>query len=143
MSKAIRRIQSAALNPNIVGTIHFLLTKAPARVRQPLVNFLTTRLGAAATERLIKVLGWLTALAIVKKVNNRLNQWALNGWQWKPRKDDWTWSWEIAVVTGGCSGIGKEIVKGLIERDVKVVIFDIQPLPAEFEGSMFFGNDTF
>jgi NADP-dependent 3-hydroxy acid dehydrogenase YdfG len=137
MSKALRRVQSTALNPNVVGTIHFLLTKAPARIREPLVNILTTRIGATATARLIKVLGWLTAIAIVKRINEKLNSWALNNWQWKTKKDDWTWSWEIAVVTGGCSGIGKEIVKGLIEKDVNVAIFDIQPLPVEFEKSTF------
>jgi all-trans-retinol dehydrogenase (NAD+) len=135
MSRLIRKVSSAALNPNVVGTLHFILTKAPARVREPSVNFLVTRFGAEMAEKIIKALGWLTVIAIANKVNHKLNEWALSNWQWKARTDDWTWSWEIAVVTGGCSGIGKEIVKGLIERDVRVAVLDIQPLPAEFERS--------
>ncbi|KAK8221820.1 hypothetical protein BKA81DRAFT_405240 [Phyllosticta paracitricarpa] len=44
---------------------------------------------------------------------------------------------EIVVVTGGCSGIGKEIVSSLLEGagrgKVTVVVVDVQVLPEEFE----------
>jgi all-trans-retinol dehydrogenase (NAD+) len=129
-------LTSIALNPNIVGTLHFILTKAPAKIREPARNFLTKRLGESATEKVIKTLGWLTFIALAKKINERLDEWALNNWVWKPQTANWTWSWEVAVVTGGSQGIGRQIVKGLLERDVKVAVLDIAPLPAEFEKSM-------
>ncbi|KAK7539781.1 uncharacterized protein J3D65DRAFT_601820 [Phyllosticta citribraziliensis] len=44
---------------------------------------------------------------------------------------------EIVVVTGGCSGIGAEIVRGLLEGagrgKVTIVVVDVQVLPEEFE----------
>ncbi|KAG5978736.1 hypothetical protein E4U54_007028, partial [Claviceps lovelessii] len=39
----------------------------------------------------------------------------------------------IAVVTGGCSGIGLCIVRRLVARRVRVVVLDVQDLPIEFE----------
>jgi all-trans-retinol dehydrogenase (NAD+) len=131
---------AALLNPNVLGGLHFLLTRAPEKLRSPAVNFLTNRLGAAATERVIKALKYLTIIAVIKKINDKLNDWAINHYTWKSQKENWTWSWEIAVITGGCSGIGKEIVKQLLEKDVRVAVLDIQPLPAEFERSELFSN---
>jgi len=131
------KMAAALVNPNIVGGLHFLLTKAPERVRLPALNFLNNRLGVEATLRIIKALKYLTIFAVLRKINAKLNDWALNSWTWKSQKENWTWSWEIAVVTGGCSGIGKEIVKQLLEKDVRVAVLDIQALPAELERSKF------
>ena len=36
---------------------------------------------------------------------------------------------EVGVVTGGCAGIGVEVVKGLAGRGVKVVVLDVAELP--------------
>ncbi|KAH6683773.1 hypothetical protein F5X68DRAFT_223372 [Plectosphaerella plurivora] len=58
---------------------------------------------------------------------------ALNNWRLRPC-GNWHWPSEVAVVTGGCGGIGKQLVLGLREKDVKVVILDLLPLSAEFEG---------
>lgn len=35
------------------------------------------------------------------------------------------------MVTGGCGGIGRELVFGLVRRGVKMAIFDVQPLPED------------
>jgi all-trans-retinol dehydrogenase (NAD+) len=136
-SRTIRKVQNVALNPLIVGTLHYLLTKAPERIRLPLLRLLSSRLSEASIQRLIKTLHYLHITAIAIRINDRLNQWALNGWQWRPSKDNWVWSWEIAVVTGGCSGIGKEVVLGLVEKGVRVAVLDIQPLPHELERSAY------
>lgn len=43
--------------------------------------------------------------------------------------DDTTWDWpkELAVITGGSSGIGAETVQGLSKHNVKTIILDINP----------------
>ncbi|KZM20375.1 uncharacterized protein EKO05_0006935 [Ascochyta rabiei] len=43
--------------------------------------------------------------------------------------DDTTWDWpkELAVITGGSSGIGAETVRGLSKHNVKTIILDINP----------------
>merc|ERR1712115_178854 len=65
--------------------------------------------------------------------NARLNQWALNNWKWSADTQKWKWPREVAVVTGGCSGIGLHMVKQLQQKGVKVAVFDIQALPKELE----------
>lgn len=42
----------------------------------------------------------------------------------------------MAVVTGGCSGIGEEIVKGLKRRGVRVVVLDVQEVPERLKDGM-------
>jgi all-trans-retinol dehydrogenase (NAD+) len=88
--------------------------------------------------RFIKFLKWTWALGMVGKVNNTLNSWALNNWKWKSDKDKWVWGKEIAVVTGGCSGIGLETVRGLMRKNIKVAVLDVQSLPKALENCTFF-----
>jgi hypothetical protein len=135
MASAVRSLQSIALNPNIVGVLLFVLERGPARLREPLLAALSSRLSAVAIQRLIKVLKVLWVVGIAGKVNSKLSEWALNSWQWRSQKSKWTWSWEIAVVTGGCSGIGKEIVKNLAKAGVSVAVLDVSPLPEDLERS--------
>ena len=37
----------------------------------------------------------------------------------------WDWSNEMAIVTGGSSGIGAEIVRGLVQHNIRTIILDI------------------
>ncbi|KAJ5248604.1 hypothetical protein N7468_000055 [Penicillium chermesinum] len=78
-----------------------------------------------------KAAGALLALGLVRSVNNRLTQWTMNNWTSAGR---WTPSREIVLVSGGCSGIGKQVVEDLAKIGVQVVILDINepnfPLPA-------------
>jgi hypothetical protein len=57
------------------------------------------------------------------KASQRLSKKALNNYQeatpWKGEK-------ELVVVTGGSSGIGKQIVEDLAAAAVRVVILDVQ-----------------
>lgn len=65
----------------------------------------------------------VTAYKLLKGVNSYLSQQVQNNWvrarPWNPQK-------ELAVITGGSSGIGKQIMHDLTKLNVKIVIYDIQ-----------------
>lgn len=84
---------------------------------------------------LLRTLKWLFALGLAGKVNDRLNAWAQNHWQWRKQGAKWDFAnqKEIAIVTGGCSGFGHLMVKGLAGK-MKVVVLDVQDLPADLDG---------
>ncbi|KAF9871296.1 subtilase [Colletotrichum karsti] len=69
-------------------------------------------------------------LGVGKWLNNFFNKLALNHWRLKAHKG-WAWDREIAVITGGCGGIGRELVLGLVKKGVKVAVLDVIPLPAD------------
>ncbi|KAK4166922.1 Baeyer-Villiger monooxygenase [Cladorrhinum sp. PSN259] len=63
-------------------------------------------------------------------LNDFLTKWTANNWA-RNRPGEWKdWSKEIVVVTGGSSGIGENIVKGLLARDPRttIVIIDFAPI---------------
>lgn len=88
---------------------------------------------AITVEKVITALKWLFALGVIDRANGILNRWALNAWRFSSVKNNWRWYQEVAVVTGGSSGIGEVIVRTLAEKDVKVAVVDIQPLPASLK----------
>ncbi|KAE8385265.1 hypothetical protein BDV23DRAFT_190952 [Aspergillus alliaceus] len=70
-----------------------------------------------------KALTALLALGIIRKANRALGYWAANNWQ---RAKPWKNEGELVLLTGGCSGIGKQIMEDLAKAGVRVVILDIQ-----------------
>lgn len=63
-------------------------------------------------------------IGIARWVNGYLSRGVLNNWV----KDKDDWSKEIVLITGGAGGIGGHVVQLLAERNIKVVVLDIQPL---------------
>ncbi|KAM0326945.1 hypothetical protein ACHAQA_006065 [Verticillium albo-atrum] len=94
----------------------------------PYIQPLVTKHGATI------FFGVTAAFSLVRYLNKALSTYALNNWRIKAR-GTWHWPSEVAVVTGGCGGIGKQLVLGLRGKGVKIVILDMLPLPAEFEGN--------
>ncbi len=45
--------------------------------------------------------------------------------------DEYDWTKEIVLITGGAEGIGSHIVQLLAEKNIKVVVLDIRPLTYE------------
>jgi NAD(P)-dependent dehydrogenase (short-subunit alcohol dehydrogenase family) len=127
-------VPKVAFNPIVVGPLLWALTRAPASVRERLIDSVSILRDEEKLVTIIKSLKWLLALGVVGKVNAKLNDVALNAWRLKSEKTKWQWNKEIAVVTGGCSGIGLLIVKGLVKKGVRVAILDIQQLPATLQG---------
>jgi short-subunit dehydrogenase len=72
----------------------------------------------------LKWLKTLMYLGVFQKVKNFLDAGVYNNW----RSDTYDWRKEIVVVTGGSDGIGARIVKLLAERNITVVVLDIQGL---------------
>ena len=69
----------------------------------------------------------VTVAGALFSVNRILNTGSLNNWV---KADSQSWDHEIAVITGGSSGIGASVVQQLLEREpgTRVVVIDFCPL---------------
>ncbi|OGM48815.1 short-chain dehydrogenases/reductase [Aspergillus bombycis] len=78
-----------------------------------------------------KAIAFLTAIQSLRVVNRYLSQREQNNWV---HARPWNASKELVLLTGGSSGIGKQIMQDLSKLKVKIIIFDIQepkfPLPS-------------
>lgn len=80
-----------------------------------------------------KVLAASALLGSIRIVNKMLNGMATSNWRLSPAPD-WQWQHEVAVITGGCGGIGQEMARGLAEKGVRVAVLDVQVLPEALQG---------
>lgn len=131
---AVETVVGTAFSPFLSGPLLGLLYFGPEQIRQGIQLKLAMTYGQKKAERYINILKAVFALGVVSRLNKRLNKIALNNWTIKSQKDKWVWNWEIAVITGGSSGIGLEVVKNLLKKGVKVAVLDVQPLPASLAG---------
>ncbi|THC96589.1 hypothetical protein EYZ11_003929 [Aspergillus tanneri] len=69
-----------------------------------------------------KFLAALALLVFLGKTNSILSRWVANNWT---SSDAWQPEREIAIVTGGSNGIGKQIATDLAVAGVRVIILDI------------------
>ncbi|KAK3292932.1 uncharacterized protein B0H64DRAFT_403119 [Chaetomium fimeti] len=73
---------------------------------------------------------YLGSAGLLLSANDFLNKWASNNWT-ASRPGEWAhWEREIVVVTGGSSGVGAQVVQGLLARNkrTRIVIIDFAPL---------------
>lgn len=122
-------IQNIVLEPVLTAPLLYLLLRKPQVFRDHILR----RYPQLDNATLVKNLKWLVALGVGKKLSQVLNKWALNNWQIRTWGSDWQWEREIAVVTGGCSGFGERVAKGLAKKGLKVVVLDVQDLPKALE----------
>lgn len=66
-------------------------------------------------------------LGLADRVSGWLDGGVTNNWT----RDEYVWSREVVVVTGGSDGIGKIVVGLLAERGVRVAVLDVQGLTYE------------
>lgn len=107
------------------------LVPANGRINSYLSLILNDRKVVSLTTRTLKT---LLALWIVSRVNHALNMWARNHWCFRKPGQPWDFSGdkEIAVVTGGSSGFGLLIAKGL-SRHCRVAVLDVQSPPEDLQ----------
>ncbi|KAH8648592.1 hypothetical protein BX600DRAFT_555058 [Xylariales sp. PMI_506] len=125
----IKALLSIATSVALSGSLLALLTSVYGE------ELLTKRLDLSSDivlQRARITLLVLFSFNALREVNNALNRWAMNNWHIAVHSK-WDWKEEIAVVTGGCSGIGEKLVDGLAERGVKVAVLDIQELPVALQ----------
>lgn len=70
-----------------------------------------------------QTLAAITAIQLLRGINRYLSKNAQNNWV---HTRPWNASKELVLITGGSSGIGKQIMQDLTQLKVKVIIFDIQ-----------------
>ncbi|KAG9783479.1 hypothetical protein ABEF93_004677 [Exophiala dermatitidis] len=122
-------------NPHILDKVPWFpdLTLAlPFRLPFNLRNSIT--LHADPPLRALKKLFWI---GLALHVNRLLNRLALNYWHLTRQGEPWDFATEgkeVIVITGGCSGFGREMVKMFAAKTrARIVVLDIQDLPADMK----------
>ncbi|EEU35690.1 uncharacterized protein NECHADRAFT_54364 [Fusarium vanettenii 77-13-4] len=127
--QSLRIVGEEALNPT-------LLVLAFAFLAYGLPHLIVKITGSEFIARWLEVFGLKAALKVslalgIGHVANRIqNLRASNNWSILGR-GEWAWSEEIAVVTGGCNGIGKAIVLALVRKGVRVAVLDVAGFPPD------------
>ncbi|KAG5980435.1 hypothetical protein E4U55_004023 [Claviceps digitariae] len=128
--RGLQRLCAVVQSPLLSGPLLAALLCAPDTLQQALerhLQALPVHVGVDTVQRVLQV---LLAVGLVKTLSRGVGSMAANAWRACPAPG-WDWPAEIAVVTGGCSGIGYCIVQRLVARRVRVVILDVQDLPDE------------
>jgi all-trans-retinol dehydrogenase (NAD+) len=129
-----------ALHPLPAATLLWALTKAPPSIRYRIIDTFASLHDPDTLRRVVKALKWVLAFATTRLANRKLNHLALNSWRVGSEKGRWSFNTtgasEVAVITGGCGGIGELVVKRLIQRGVRVAVLDVKELPASLQGCM-------
>ncbi|EXJ73289.1 uncharacterized protein A1O5_03049 [Cladophialophora psammophila CBS 110553] len=85
----------------------------------------------------LKTLKYLFAFGLLVHINRILSRMALNYWHVQKQGVPWdfqTAGKETILITGGCSGFGKEMVRMFAEQTkAKIIVLDIQELPDDLK----------
>ena len=132
-------LRRAALNPLLTATLLYLLTKSPDRLRGLIISRTTGLKNTQRYVQVVKALKWCLAFGLAGALNRRLNVAALNNGRFSNGREKrrWVWGKEVAVVTGGSSGLGELMVRKLAGRGVRVAVLDVSALPRSLEGCKF------
>jgi short-subunit dehydrogenase len=131
--KGLTLIAKCAFQPIITGPILGLLLCTPEQTWGDALEAAPFS-GTVNPSNLIRTLGFLVTVGVMRDINTALNAWATNNWQIRAGHG-WNWSSEIAVVTGGCSGIGKAIAETLTSHGIRVAVLDVQDAPNAFKSN--------
>ncbi len=134
----VQRLGRILLSPFLSGPVLLAIVYAPDTVRdflEPTIKKLPDHVAASLSLAKAKTaLQIIFGLGILRLFNDTLNTMAQNSWRLRAGKG-WDWPQEIAVVTGGSSGIGKCIVDRLLGLGLRVAVLDIQDMPKDLQAN--------
>lgn len=123
-----RTFSGVFLQPLVVGVALLAMWKDPIRFSHLVSHSSKGRVTLLQVQGVLKV---LFALGVAHRLNKALTESVLNNFS---SDETWDWDREIALVTGGSSGIGRLIVDKLSEQGIQVIVFDVvdpkQPFPS-------------
>ena len=124
--------------PLLTGPLLYLLTRAPADIRErflgPLRPYLLSKNADARIKQAVALLKTLFILGVGGRISQLLNRLALNYWYLRRPGEPWRFGdankSELVVITGGCSGFGYHMVQEFAGK-ARVIVLDISDMPAE------------
>ncbi|OAP56754.1 hypothetical protein AYL99_08866 [Fonsecaea erecta] len=116
-----RPVHHVLLQPVIPAALLLLHLKFPEAIQRAL-SFMTTK--AVQSTLIDRALGGFLTFAVLYRLNSYLSRRVLNNFVKDP---SWDWEREIVLISGGSSGIGQEMVRQFGERNISVVVVDVQP----------------
>lgn len=123
-------IKYTALEPFVTGPLLWVLTRGSPDLRARILRPLASLPYHINPTTLVKTLKWLFALGVASRLNQLLNNFALNKWTINDGGRPYNWPEEICVITGGSGGIGSELARKLADKGIRIAIMDLQPPPA-------------
>jgi all-trans-retinol dehydrogenase (NAD+) len=132
---ALSIFQSTALNPVLAVSLLTALQNLP---RETVIRWSNTLRLNLLSPRTLKTLKYLLIIGAVRQANKLLSSLVLNNWT----STTWDWKNEVALVTGGASGIGYHTAIGLAKHGITVAIVDVQEPQAALResGIIIYGN---
>jgi short-subunit dehydrogenase len=118
---AARYIRDIFLQPVLSGGLLLASWARPQETENAIEVISRGKVSPALFKGLVRI---LFAMGVVYRLNRTLTRRVLNNWV---ADRSWDFTREIVVVTGGCSGIGSQIVQDLTRRNIKVAVLDVNP----------------
>src|SRR5690242_16510360 len=107
LARRLPSLVTASLShPALPAALLYILTRGPAAARSRLSTLVPLLRDPVRAALVVRALKWFLALRALGGANRALNALALNNWRVWAQTGRWQWESEVAVVTGGCSGIG-------------------------------------
>jgi all-trans-retinol dehydrogenase (NAD+) len=136
----MNQLKDLVLSPLLTGPLLLAITVAPDTIRDGLRAVTAGASGGkgheGATEETSAIVDFTTItiilqvlliVGIISQLHETLSIMARNSWRLSPAKG-WNWPDEIAIITGGSSGIGKEIALRFAALGIRTAVLDIQDL---------------
>lgn len=135
----IETLKGILLSPLLSGPLFLAATVVPDAVRDALTTLVSHLPAQLATsppdfQRVLTALRIWFAVSCIRQINSTLNSMAHNAWRLSAAPG-WNWPEEVAIVTGGSSGIGECIVQRLIAKGIRVAVLDVQDLPKSLQNN--------